>query len=32
MAAIRLGWHLPVARTPGQLEAGGGAGEDRNDR
>lgn len=30
MAAIRLGWHLPVARTAGHVEAG--SGEGREDR
>jgi uncharacterized membrane protein YeiH len=32
MAAIRLGWHLPVARTASHSEPGGGPGEQREDR
>jgi uncharacterized membrane protein YeiH len=34
MAAIRLGWHLPVARTPGQTGSGSrpASGEHREDR
>lgn len=32
MAAIRLGWHLPVARRPGHAEAPGACGEERDDR
>jgi uncharacterized membrane protein YeiH len=35
MAAIRLGWHLPVARTPGQTGPGSrpsASGEHREDR
>ena len=32
MAAIRLGWHLPVARTSGHAEPDGGPGKQRDDR
>ncbi|HEX8787119.1 MAG TPA: trimeric intracellular cation channel family protein [Telluria sp.] len=32
MAAIRLGWHLPVARTPGHAAPGSAGGEHREDR